>query len=266
MIEVGAIQQIAVDVRDTSGTLADPGSATLTVTLPDGTTDSPVVPLPSEVPGQVRVNYSPPQVGRYLWQMVTENPNTAYSDVFDVSPPAVGLVSLARTKQHLNLDTTTDDEELRGFIAAVTKPIEDYLGRKVARQTVVERVTLASGSRTYVLASVPVISVTSVEQIDGSSSWTPDQLDVDTPTGTVTVLSGNTAFRGDLRFTYLAGESAVEENIQMAALITIKHLWETQRGNVGVQFGDEYGPISPAPYALPNRAKDMLGVPLPGVG
>jgi hypothetical protein len=102
VIDLGSVYQVAVDVADASGTLVNPGSATLVITLPDGTTVSPAVPTPTTL-GKVRVDYVTAQAGRHVWRLVTSGPTTAYADVFDVQPAIpVGIVSLADARAQLN--------------------------------------------------------------------------------------------------------------------------------------------------------------------
>src|SRR5438093_8426420 len=107
---------LAWDVKDAAGVLTNASTVVLTITKPDGTPDTPTVPAPS-VTGQYRVTYVPTVEGRYAWRAVTTSPNTAYQDVFVVrgsNSPA--LLSLADAKAHLNITTTTNDDELREYL------------------------------------------------------------------------------------------------------------------------------------------------------
>jgi hypothetical protein len=272
MIDLGGTYQIAVDVRSTAGALVDPTGATLTITLPDGTTTTPTVTLPSAVPGQLRVTYTPVQAGRHAWRMVTTGPVTSYGDVFDVSPLLPGAIaSMADTKAHLNMNpaTTTDDDELRIFIASATAAVERELGRAVVRRTVVERHTFPYPARQYTLSTVPLLTLSLVERLDKAGTWSPTDFDPDPDTGTLTCLPATASLQGLVRFTYDAGLAIVPWNYQLAEMIITKHLWETQRGaQGGVVLGGEmepagygYGPG----FAIPNRARELLGTTLPGV-
>lgn len=268
MIDLGAVQQMAVDVRDASGTLVDPVSATLTLTLPDGSTLTPAVPLPSTTPGKLRVDYVTAQVGRHAWRMVTSAPTTAYSDVFDVRPAVpVGIVSLADTRAQLNFDATetADDDELRGYIGAATGAVEKALGRVVVRRSFTDRFTVARSATELLLRNVPVLSLTSVVSADGATTWDTNSLQPDVETGLVVVAAGP-AFTGALDVTYQAGEVVIPENYRLATLIIVQHLWETQRGTMGVQLGGDNEPYMPGRgFAIPRRALELLDPPLPGV-
>ncbi|MFF2383764.1 head-tail connector protein [Streptomyces sp. NPDC058108] len=257
---------MAVDVADASGAPADPASADLTITLPDGSTVSPAVPTPATT-GQVRVDYVTSQAGRHVWRLVTSGPTTAYADVFDVQPEMpVGIVSLADARAQLNMrpSETGDDDELRGFIAAATGAVERALGRVVVRRTIVERHELGRTAE-VLLRRVPVLSLTSAVTADGSKTWDPANLPVDSDTGLLKVASGESLV-GDVDFTYVAGEVVIPADYRLAGLIIIEHLWETQRGTMGVQLGGDNETYSPGRgFAIPRRALELLDPQLPGV-
>ena len=270
MTDLGGTYQIAVDVRSTAGDLVDPEAATLTITQPDGTTAAPTVSLPSDVAGQLRVDYTPAQAGRHAWRMVTTDPATSYGDVFDVNPLLPGgIVSLAETKAHLNMRPidTSLDAQLRRFIGATTRAVEEVLGKAVVRRTVVDRHTFTAGAREFTLSTVPVLTLTALDRLDQDASWSPDGFDVDAESGTITALPGTRVLRGRVRITYDAGELIIPEAYRLASLIIVKHLWETKRGvQGGVQLGGEMEPADYGPgFAIPNRAAELLGASLPGV-
>ncbi|MFJ2004814.1 hypothetical protein [Streptomyces chartreusis] len=267
MLDLGSIYQVAVDVRDAAGVLADPSSATLTITLPDDTTVTPTVPLPSAVAGQLRVDYVTTQAGRHTWRLVTASPTTAYTDVFDVAQSApVAIVSLARAKKQLNIvaSDTSDDEELRGFITAAGLAAERQLGTIVARRPFTERCQTDAFGR-ILLSNVPVLSVTSAVSADGLTTWNAGDLHPEPDTGLVYAAAGP-SLRGDVDLVYQAGLRIVPEDYQLATLIIIQHLWETQRGSMGVQLGGEGEPWLPGRgFAVPRRAIELLDSTLPGI-
>lgn len=265
MIDLGSVYQVAVDVVDASGAAVNPDTATLTITLPDDSTVTPAVPTPTTV-GQLRVNYVTTQVGRHLWRMVTTNPITAYSEVFDVRDQApVAIVSLADTKKQLNITDTGDDDELRGFITGGSLGVERELGRIVARRSFTERRTADSNGR-VLLSNVPILALTSAQSSDGSTTWDVANLDVDQASGLVAVKSG-APLSGDVDFVYTAGLRIVPDDYQLATLIVIQHLWETQRGRYGSVAGGSQEPeyMTGRGFALPRRALELLDTTLPGI-
>lgn len=266
MIDLGAVYQVAVDVSDAAGVPTNPADATLTIILPDGSTASPAVPAPTAT-GQVRVDYVTEQAGRHVWRLATSGPTTAYADVFDVQPAmATGIASLADARAQLGLrpDETGDDDELRSFIGAATGAVERALGRVVVRRTIVERQRVGRTAE-VLLRQVPVLSLTSAVAADGSTTWDTAGLRVDGDTGLLTVTSGE-QLAGAVDFTYQAGETIIPDDYRLAGLIIIQHLWETQRGTMGVQLGgDNDNYAAGRGFAIPRRALELLGPPLPGV-
>jgi hypothetical protein len=266
VIDLGSVVQIAVDVRDADGVLTDPGTASLTITLPDGTSTSPGVPLPSSTAGQIRVDYITTQPGRHIWRLVTTGPVTAYADTFDVQDAEPdGIVSLARTKRHLGIDAddTDQDEDLRAWIASATDAIEKHLGKAVTRRTVTERCRTDRYGQ-LLLSQLPVLSLVTVTTPDGSQTWDTDNLDAD-DTGTVTVIAGPALSR-TVDVTYQVGLAVISDGEQQAGLIIVQHLWETKRGAMGVQLGGEGETWNPGRgYAIPRRAIELLDSNLPGV-
>lgn len=268
MIDLGAVYQVAVDVLDASATLANPSSATLTVTLPDGTTVTPSVALPPTATGKLRVDYVTTMAGRHVWRMVTANPTTAYADVFDVQAAIpVGIVSLADARAQLNFGATetADDDELRFFIGAATGAVERALGRTVVRRSFTDRFDISGSATDLLLRRVPVLSLTSVVSADASTTWNTAGLRLDAETGLVTVVAG-AAFTGSLDVIYQAGLSLIPEDYRLAGLIIVQHLWETQRGTMGLQLGGDNETYIPGRgFAIPRRALELLDTQLPGV-
>jgi hypothetical protein len=246
--------------------LVNPTTVTLTITLPDNTTIvvTPVSPVST---GMYQYDYQTVQAGRHSgrWVGTGSNPG-AYVELFDVRPavPAY-IVSLADIKQQLNMTSTADDEELRAFLEAATGVIETYLGRAVVRRSFTEEHAVYGE---ILLNWTPVISLTSVVSVDGTTTWNTADLHVST-SGVVTAKAGATALQGDISVTYTAGAPVVPANWALAARIIVQHLWDTQRGKSGATHAGgldtpgagftRYG------FAIPNRAKELLTGGLAGV-
>ena len=275
MIDLGDVHRITVAVRDPAGTLADPDTATLTVSLPDGTTASPVVSLPPAETGVLVVDYATTQAGRHAFRLVTTGPATAYSDVFDVRPADPGfIVSLADAKAHLNIPVsrTTDDEELRSAIEATTVVVERYAGA-VLRASHTQ--TFDGGREAVVLAHTPVMAVASVTESGAAVQASGYGLDGDS--GVLVRLGGGfrscwRAGAANVTVAYTAGRLVIPANISRAALIILKHMWETQRASGGGRPGlseEVAGPATymanPSAYTVPYRALELLGEPTSGI-
>lgn len=179
-----------------------------------------------------------------------------------MSLDATALVTLAETKLHLNIPTadTTNDAELELYINAVTVIVEKRTGPVVNRD-VTETVP---GGSTLFLSSPPAVSLTAVAGAHGdTTSYTEADLYLDGPAGVVYPAYGSANFGPThVTVTYVAGRGATAPSaIKLAALIVLKHLWETQRGAslLPVQgFGDEAATTFGLGFALPNRALELL--------
>lgn len=266
MYDIGDIVPLTIELRDTSGVLANAGgTVTLTIGLPDATSITPTVT--NSATGRYQCDYTPPQAGRYSVRWVATGTNSAaYSDQFDVRATDSGsIVSLAEMKSFLNMssDKTDEDEELRNYIDAGTQVIEQYRNEIIFRRIITERVSIATGAYTkrLTLSNSPVLEVLTVSQVGTTKTWLVASLDVDTTRGRITAPD---YFYGEIVVTYYAGYRSVPANFRLAAQIVIAHLWGLQRrasiGGRGV-FGGTETDATPSGfgYAIPNRAAELLG-------
>lgn len=277
MIGLGEVHQVAVDVRDADGALTTPADMTLTITLPDGTAVTPDVPAPAEA-GRVRVDYVTTVPGRHAWRLTTMTPTTAYADIFEVLPADAGqIVSLADAKKHLNipLARTTDDDELRDFMVATTSVIERYVGAVIPQERVDTLDGGPSGKAGVLLTRRPVLSIASVTE--NGRTVAAGGYTLDAEAGVLRRRLGLVPYTwqagiANIAVTYTAGRRIVPANFSRAALIILKHMWETQRSSGGGRpgLGEEVaGPATymanPNAYAIPYRALELLGEPTSGI-
>lgn len=264
--DLGDLVPLTVTVRDAVGDPADAATVTLTITLPDGATVTPTVANPPAATGVYLYDYPTVQAGRHIARWTSTGPQAAYSDAFDVRTAAPAyIVSLADVKQHLNMTSTVDDEELRAYIEAATGVIEDYLGRAVIRRSFTEE---HSVSGEMMLNWTPVQSITSAATVDGVTTWNVADLHVNT-SGVVTAKASAAALSGDITVTYVAGAPVVPGNWALAARIIVQDLWRTQRGQDGAPLAGgldtpgagftQYG------YSVPKLARELLTGKLAGV-
>jgi hypothetical protein len=262
--DLGNNVRLTAECRDPDGTLTTAATATLTITLPDGTTDTPAVPAPVTA-GQYVVDYVPAAAGLHSVRWLFTGPASAYTDVIDVRPAVPpALFSLADAKAQLNYPSTVadDDDELRGMIEATTRIVEHFAGA-VTRRTVTEE--SRGGAPALLLQVTPVIAVTAIAPVQ-SNQLEADVagLVVDTATGIVRRVDGTAFPPGPYRVTYTAGRSVPSANLTLAGRIILQHLWRTQRaGRRGALAGggDDYSVTEPIPglgYAVPNRALELL--------
>jgi len=235
------------EVRDLAGVLANAGTVTATVTLPDLTTASPTVNNSST--GVYNFDYLTVQAGRH--QVLVSATGGVFgtlvkrwTDEFTVSPADPSyIVSLADVKLHLNIPaaTTTHDEELRRWIGAATGIVENHpdigVGAVMRRTVTGERQRHDYGRISVWLNQSPVISVTTVTPVaTGGTAITVPDLDVP-PSGEVRYKDGYTRFpAGTYLWTYVIGRVVILDEMTGAALILVKGMWETQRGAAGVPW------------------------------
>lgn len=266
--DLGDTVRLQAECRNAGGTLTTATTATLTITLPDGTTTAPSVTNPPPAVGEYAVDYVTAQAGRHAVRWLFTTPGSAYTDVFDVREAVPSLIlSLADARRHLQIpdEDRTYDGQLREWLESVTAGVENLAG-VCSRRTVREVHQIpAAGVDTVCLRRTPVLSVTSVSPVlSGGASYAPADLDLDGATGVVRRLDGGRLY-GPLRFLYEAGRLVIPAHLSSAARIILQHLWRTQYGASralgGLGGGDDYSVTEPIPgfgYAIPNRALQLL--------
>lgn len=280
MISAGGMYPIAFDVLDANGALAHAATATLTITLPDGTTATPAI-TDAAVTGQYRLPYQTTIPGRYTAHAVTTGPVTSWDDEFDAAAtPWPAMVSLADAKAQLNMNPAvhTFDDELRDFIAAATGAAEAYKHETIVRRAVTDELDLSrlgwcgyayGGLRRqqFWLRSAPVISLTSMVSWDATMTWDVTQMRA-APSGVVRVMNGPPV-TGIVDVTYLAGYQQIPAHYKRGALVILAHLWETQRGPgtaaSGVIGTEEHWRQPGEFFSVPDKAKELFGPPRPMV-
>lgn len=182
------------------------------------------------------------------------------------------MASLADAKLQLNIpaSNTTHDVELQSYVDAANLAVERHTGLVIAPLTI-------TGERHHRhtaclwLDRKPVQSVTAVARVDGSLTWDVANLDVDTDSGLVRVVSGP-VFSGLFTVDYEAGFVTEPDHYNLASRIIVQHLWTTQRGAMGGRdvrsaLDDSMQNLSNfgRGYAIPNAALELLGEPIPVV-
>jgi hypothetical protein len=273
--DLADIVPLTVRTYDSSGALANAGSVTLTVTHV-GTSTSYIPTVSNPTTGTYQADFTPVLSGYYKVRWVATGANTSgYSDVFHVydATPSY-LISLPETRSLLRLTTTTNDEDLRPFMEAVTEVIERHLDETIAPRTFIEDDLDIRPSRwgnSISLRHTPVVSLTSIVSVTNLFTWQVADFHLDKTTGLITSLPSTWGLFGDVTITYLAGQSVIPAHIQQAARIIVQHLWTTRRGLAGVvprvgQIGEESVATSRLGlgYAMPNAALELLGPRMSG--
>ena len=248
-------------------------TGTLTITLPDGTTTSP---LTNVTASNFTTYYTPVQAGRHLlrWVGVTTNP-AAYTDVFEVTgTTAAGLVSLADVKRHLNWPITdvSADAEMLDFIASATDTVEGYLCRPLRRQTFVD--VFQGGRNGLPLRHVPcpcsscagsrIMSITTVAENGvtlnaGNGDYTLEQSTGILWRGPLVPSALRWISMQPIVVTYVAGTTATPGWAQMAVKRMVEHLWTQSQAPRMERGGASAAEDSPSPiYLLPYMVQSLL--------
>ena len=279
MISAGGLYPIAFDVFDASGVLAHATTVTLTITLPDGTTATPVI-TDTAVSGQYRLAYQTTIPGRYTAHAVTTGPVTSWDDEFDAAAtPWPAMVSLADAKSQLNMDVTDHrfDDELRDFIAVGHRrrralqarghrpPHRHRRARPVPPRLVLVRVRRAAAAA--VLAPVRPGDLPDLHGRPGTAAspgtsprcgprrpgWSASWTARPSPASSTSPTSPDT--------------SRSRAHYKRGALVILSHLWETQRGPgtaaSGVIGSEEHWRQPGEFFSVPDKAKELLGPPRP---
>ena len=271
-IDLGASYLIAFDVHDASGALAHAATATLTITLPDGTPDTPAI-TDATVSGQYRLAYLPAAVGHYGWTAVTTTPNESWSDAFNVRAYR-SVLSLAAARDFLDLRDTSRDPVLRSMLAGITRLIERRIGTCVIR-VITDEFIYGDVRDVIRLPSGPALSATAVTSIastwPGGRTWATADLIVDPGGSLVYPADGGPFTGGPWKAAYTAGRSVFSDDIIEGAKAALFDLWAVQRGVTADQLEPSMEEVSayetamPPGWRLPPRVMQMLdGETVPG--
>lgn len=169
-----------------------------------------------------------------------------------LTPPTEWPVSVDDAKVHLRVTHADEDTYIEGLIKAATRYVEQSLSMSIAEQTWL--LTLDSFTDYIELPRGPVISVASVEYVDGDgASQTADAelytLDLTSRSQWVVLNSGSswpTTLEGvnAVSVTYTAGMENVPDDIRHAILLLIGH-WFAVRETVNVG-----NVVSEVPFAV----------------
>ena len=261
---------LTAEIRDGSQALVDAGTIKLVVHKPDGTA-LPDYTTPAHdglgLYSQVIPATDTTQWGYYPRSWITTGTGAGVSPPGGftiIDPFEISIVTLDEARAQLGYTSgeTSDDDELRRFIAGITPVVESYKHQVIAAKTVTQDLTLC-GESEFWLSSTPVVSLTSLVSLDGLTTYDLTGIKA-RPTGQVKVVSG-VAPTGDVVATYKAGYLTVPENYTMGALTALQWLWETQRG-VGSSLSSvaATGELDPRMLiAFPAKMKDWFGPPVP---
>jgi len=254
-VEVGSQYRSTLTVTDATGTLVDPATHVLTVTLPDQTTATPSVVRDSL--GTFHSDYTLTQEGLHVLVWTTTAPTTSRTDYLNANIFR-SIVGIDEARAFINDDDTSRDDILRQIMASATELAEGIVGSCVQRTYTDERVP-GYERQVIRLPHAPLVSVTAVQSITsvyaGGPSWTVSNLIVYPDSGTVESADLIPFWWGPWKATYTAGRLVIPQRVQLAVKEIILDLWATQRS---YGFGTlEPGPEDTARYEQMLNSYDM---------
>jgi hypothetical protein len=251
---------LSIAVRDGSGVLVNPVAVTLTITKPDGSVITPVVPMPPTTTGRPLYIHTADAVGRHVWRMETATPAGAHSGVFTVRTNAPRwIISLDEARAQLNVTGTSGDLELEEYLQVTTDIVENIVG-PVVNVPVTEEIH--DGGVAILLNRVPVVSIVSVENLaDATVTYGASDYLLNKQSG-VLRRYGATSFVGPVKVSYIAGRSNLTPDAAiMAAKVIIQHLFRSQQlrpSGPPAPGSDAVATVPMMGFAVPNAAVQML--------
>ena len=172
----------------------------------------------------------------------------------------MALITLADAKTHLSITTEATDAELQSFVDVACALVQGYADRAWDVGTVTE--TFDGGGTVFLLRQTPITALTSVTVSGTLLAATGYQADLSK--GIITCYAETLEGTGNVSIVYAVGGTA-PALAQHAAKETVRHLWQTQRGNAvrNAVSGDEY--IPGLGFSLPHRVMELLD-PIRNVG
>lgn len=184
-------------------------------------------------------------------------------------------LTVAEVKLHLGKDKAADDEELFGFIEAAESTVDSLIG--IVRPPLEPLVDYQTGDGTQllILARAPVAGITAVEvagvtatqaDLDDTSSVGWYALDDDMAAGFIRHTSC-WSYNQTVKVTYYPGRLVIPGNVRLATLDIVLQLWQaSQRGSAGDKpsYSPTEGSTVPRGFAVPQRARELLGLPKEG--
>jgi len=265
--DVGSVYRSSIQVRDGTGSLTNPATKVYTVTLPDGTTQTPAIS--TDGTGLFHADYKMAVEGLHAVNWVTTSPDMSKTD-YENAVVFRSVVGLAEARSFLGLNDTSQDETLRVFMMGATELAESVVGTCVIR-------TVSDHIPGYVrpairLPQAPLPdanAVTSIASVwTNGPAWDATLLNVYPDSGVVEPKDMRGFWFGPWVASYKCGRKVIPVGVVMAVKEIIFDLWATQRMpqadqlEPGLDQTAVYEATMPVGYDIPPHARALLA----GVG
>lgn len=162
------------------------------------------------------------------------------------------ILDAFEVKQFLGIGGSDQDAAL---ISAITAAEAAWSASLLPSAVLPRTDELAGGSYTVAVNACPVVSVTAITE--GMDNTTVDVADVrvNARSGVLTRRSGT--FLDPVTVTYTWGFATLPADIKEALMLLTKHFYRPQRGGAILPGRGEQEAAPTAPYAWPNRVRDL---------
>lgn len=230
-------------------------AATLTVTLPDGSTVSPTV---AGTPPAHTVQFTPTLPGRHqlLWSIAGAETHADIIDVWPTHPRYLVAQADAIDRLRLSNQITAAPDSVSSmplYIATATAIIEDVTGPLLP----VERTTKVSGHYRKRAVVLPYIHVTVTSVTVDDNVLDDTQFKVDEEAG---IVYSDYLTEGDVNVevAFTVGDVEIPPQARLACLEVIAHLWQITRQGLRESGATDETVTTPMGFALPRRAWEMV--------
>lgn len=273
--QVGQVISVSVQVKDSTGTLANTGVApTASIIQPDGTTAAATVTNPSTGNYTATSDAGTAQGGlhRFLW--VASGANSAALNgrsldevnVWPVDPRFLISLPVARDALNLAASNTVHDDELMLYIAAATEVIEDITGPLIAASIT----RLFDGGETAVLLPQQLASVTSVTESGVTLTAGTDYV-ADLPSGILyrTEINGRPRLWGTswgayqqrqiVSVVYTVGSGVIPQAVARATTEEVRFLYQISQQGGRPAWGQDQSEMAwtPSGFAVPRMVSEL---------
>lgn len=172
----------------------------------------------------------------------------------------MSVVDLTAVKNHLKIENSGLDEVLPAYIEAAQQAIEQRVGP--LGSTDVTEVVTAGASGALLLATMPVLTVTSVTPLGSFATTTPA---VDQVAGILSWPNGGGPIAGSsCTVVYQAGRDPLPNALRLAVLEMVRHLLRSYRG--AKPSGGQQAAAATPSTSLPSTVTLLLtGYSTPGI-
>jgi len=164
----------------------------------------------------------------------------------------VTIIDLSEVKQFLGVDGSSQDMAL---MSAITAAEAAWSANLLPSAVLTRTDELTGGSSTVAVNACPVVAVTSITEGMDDTVADVATVRVNARAGVLTRRSG--VFGDPVTVTYTWGFAEIPADVREALMLLAKHFYRPQRGGGVLPGRGEQEAAPTAPYAWPNRVRDL---------